>query len=178
MKLARHVDAGREPEAGRADLVERNAADGAGQTDGAAGLVLDPAHAELVRSHVGPGNVVGDIADGVGEGADELLLSLGRHARIAEDHRLAAAVRQAGGGVLPGHRAREPEAFLDRDIGRHAHAADRRTAGGVVDDDDRLQADAGPVNMDDPGRAELVGKSKHVFHWLSSGSRRALRDRR
>ena len=65
------------------------------------------------------------------------------HARIAEDHRLAAAMGQAGRRVLPGHRARKPKAFLDRNVGRHADAADRRAAGRVVDDDDSLERDEG-----------------------------------
>ncbi len=34
-----------------------------GQADGAPGFVLDPAHAELVGSHVGTGDVVGQVAD-------------------------------------------------------------------------------------------------------------------
>ncbi len=106
-EAARHVDAGRHAEAGGADLVERNAADRGRQSDRASGFVAHPSHAELVGSHVGAGDVVGEVADGIGKGAHDPLLVGGRHVRIADDDRLAAAVRQAGGGVLPGHRARQ-----------------------------------------------------------------------
>ncbi len=66
-------------------------------------LVLDPSHAQLVRSHVGTRDVVGKVADRAGESADELLFLLGGHARVGEDHRLAATMRQPGSGILPGH---------------------------------------------------------------------------
>ena len=73
-KFACHIDAGGEAEARCADLIERNSAESAGQTDGSADFVLDPGHALLVRAHVRPGDVVGDIANGAGKGADHLLL--------------------------------------------------------------------------------------------------------
>jgi hypothetical protein len=41
---------------------------------------------------------------------------------MGEDHRFAAAMRQAGRGVLKGHRSRQPEGLLVADIGRHTHA--------------------------------------------------------
>ncbi len=76
-----------------------------------------------------------------GEGAHQRApCRVGRHRRVGEDHRLAAAVRQAGGGVLQRHRAGESEALLERHVRRHAHAADRGAAGHVVDDHDGLQA--------------------------------------
>ena len=81
--------------------------------------------------------------DRVGEGADHLLLLVVRHARIAEDDRLAAAMGQARGGILPGHGARQSEALFRADVGRHPHAADRRSAGDVVDDHDRLERRGG-----------------------------------
>jgi hypothetical protein len=81
-ELTRHVDAGGEAEAGGADLVERDTADRGRQSSGAAGLVLDPAHAELVRSHVRPGDVVGDVADRVRERTHHRFLSIGRHAGL------------------------------------------------------------------------------------------------
>jgi hypothetical protein len=68
-------------------------------------------------------------------------LSKSRHFGISEDHRFAAAVRQTGGRILEGHCPRQPEGFLGADIGGHAHAADCRPTGNVVDGDDRLEAD-------------------------------------
>jgi hypothetical protein len=95
-----------------------------------------------------------------------LLFLCGRHVRIADDDGLTAAMRQAGGGVLPGHRTREPKTFLDRHIRRHSDAADCRPARGVVDDDDGLQTDRGAVDMNDAGGAELVGNLEEVPHGL------------
>ena len=53
---------------------------------------------------------------------------------------------------------------LDGNVRRHADAADRRATGGIVDNNDRLQRKTGAVNVDDAGRAELIRKSKHIFH--------------
>ena len=164
MKAARHVDTGRDAEAGGADFVERDAADRTRKADRAAGLVLDPAHAELVGSHIGSGHVVADVADRAGEGANESFLVAGRHAGIAENHRLAAAVPQAGRGILPGHGAGEPKAFLDRHVRRHPHAADGDAACGVVDDHDGFQADRWPVDVDDARRTECIGEPECVVH--------------
>jgi hypothetical protein len=48
------IEAGK-AESCRTNLVERDAADCSGQTDRAAGLVLDPSHAKLIGTHVGTG---------------------------------------------------------------------------------------------------------------------------
>jgi hypothetical protein len=61
--------------------------------------------------------------------------------RVAEEHDLAAAVRQARGGVLEGHRPCQPQAFLHGDVRGHAHTADGRSLGDIVDNQHRLQAD-------------------------------------
>lgn len=64
--------------------------------------------------------------------------------RVADDDRLAAAQRQAGDGGLEGHGARQAQHVLKRLvlrlIGPHAHPAERRAEGGVVDRDDALQS--------------------------------------
>ena len=125
MIAARDVDRRDKAEAGGADLVERDAADLARQADGAAGLVLDPAHRQLVGAHVGAGDVVDEVGDRGGKGADQPLLVRGRHLGIGVDHRLAAAMRQARGGVLERHGAREPKGLLGAHVRRHADAADR-----------------------------------------------------
>ena len=78
MKLRATSTHAASPKPVRADVVEGDAADRFRQADGAAGLVLDPAHAQFVGPHVGAGNVVGDVANGVGEGADDLLLLFAR----------------------------------------------------------------------------------------------------
>ena len=84
IKSGGHVDTSRNAKPGGADLVERDAADGAWKADRAAGLVLDPAHAEFVGAHIGPGHVVADVADRAGEGSNEVFFVGRRHARIAD----------------------------------------------------------------------------------------------
>lgn len=163
-ELARHIDCGGETEAGGADLIERNAADRARQSDGAPRLVLDPRHAELVGAHVRASHVVGDIADRAGEGADDSLPLIDRHARVAEDYSLGAPVRQAGGGVLPRHGACQTEALLERDVGRHAHASDCRPAGGVVDDENGFEPQRRPMDMNDARGAPGVRETKRILH--------------
>ena len=74
------------------------------------------------------------------------------HFRIAEDHRLAAAMGQIGRGVLHGHGAGQTKRFLGADVGRHADAADGRAAGNVVDGDHRFEIMLGVVDMDDLDR--------------------------
>jgi hypothetical protein len=161
--LSRHVDRTSQPEAGRADLVERNAADLAWQPDRAARLVLDPSHRQLVGPHIRPRDVIREIADRRGESADQPLLVGERHLGIREDHRFAAAVRQPGRSILEGHRPCQPEGFLGADVWGHPHAADRRPAGDVVDRDDRLQTDGGPVNVDELEGSQLVGQAKRFL---------------
>ena len=159
-ELTRHVDTCREAVAGRADVVEWNAAYRAGQSHGAAGFILNPAHAELIRSHVRARNVVRNVPDGARKGAYHLLLSIIRHSRVVEDHRFAPAMRQPGRGVLPGHCAGETEAFLGRNVRRHPNAANRRTTRSVVDHRNGSQSDTAPMNVNNPGRAEFIGKSE------------------
>jgi hypothetical protein len=137
-------------------------------------LILDPAHAELVRSHIRAGDVIGNVSDRPGERAYHLLLSLRRHSWIAEDHRFAATMRETGGGVLPGHGAGEAKAFLSGDVGRHPDAADRRTACRIVDHDDPLEAHVRPMDMDDPSWTEFIRKSKDILHGALLDSRRQL----
>ena len=88
------------------------------------------------------------------------------HARFAEDDRFAAAVRQAGRGVLPSHGTGEPKAFLNRHIGRHSYAADSGPARSVVDHDDRSQLQARTIDVNDPRWPEGIGKTEWVFHVL------------
>src|SRR6185295_13370126 len=66
----RHVDAGGDPKSCGADFVQRYAPDGAWKTDSTTGLILDPAHAHFIGTHVGTGYVVGNVADGLGKSAD------------------------------------------------------------------------------------------------------------
>ncbi len=156
-------------EARRAELVEGNPADLAGQAHGAADLVLHPGHAALVGAHVGPEDVVALAAQGVGESAHQLLLALARGGGIAVEHRLPAAVGESGRGVLHAHRTRQAEALVGAHVGRHAQAPDRRTGGDVVDHQGPTQADSGLVYVDDLGRAEIVGERECLLHGLLQG---------
>ena len=65
--------------------VERDPAQGGRQPHGPADLVLDPRHTAFVGAHVRPRNVFDEVADGTGEGADQLLFFHGGNFRIAED---------------------------------------------------------------------------------------------
>ncbi|MBS1138515.1 MAG: hypothetical protein H6R11_2469 [Proteobacteria bacterium] len=160
----RHLGGMEQPPAGGADLVQRNAAQRRRQAHRAADLVLDPGHAGLVRAHVRAEDVVLLVSQGVGEGTDQTFLAFARHARIAVEHRLAAAVGQAGRRVLQRHGAGEAEAFDGADIGRHAQAADGGAAGDVVHHQHGLQAEGRLMDMDDLGGTELVGVTEYVFH--------------
>ena len=91
-----------------------------------------------------------------------------RHFRVAEDHRLAAAVGQIGRGVFHRHGARQSKRFLGAYVRRHADAADGRTAGDVVDGDHRFEAMLGIVDVDDFYRTQFVGKFEDVFHNTST----------
>jgi hypothetical protein len=141
--LPRHIDCADKTKTRGADFVERDAADLARQPDGPADLVLDPAHCQLVHSHVRTRDILGKIANGRSEGPNEPFLLGQRHLGVAKNHRFAAAMRQAGRGVLEGHRPRQSERFLGTDIGRHPNATDRRPAGDVVDHDHRLETAEG-----------------------------------
>ncbi len=63
---------------------------------------------------------------------------------VADDHRLAATDVEAGQCILVGHRPAQAQRIGQRLVGAgvrtHAHAAQGRAKGGVVDGDDRLQA--------------------------------------
>jgi hypothetical protein len=145
--LPRHVDRAGETKAGGADLIERDAADLARQSDRAAGLVFDPSHCRLVGSHIRPRDIFVEIGDRGGEGSDQPRLLAQRHLGVCKDHRFAAAMRQTGGSALEGHCPRQPEGFLGADIGGHAHAADRRSASDIVDRDYRSETDRRPVDL-------------------------------
>ncbi len=160
----RHVDRRGEAEAGGADLVQRDAAELPRQAHRAADLVVDPAHRSLVGAHVGARNVVDEVGDRRREGADQLLLLPRVHLRVTVDHRFAAAMAEAGGGVLEGHRAGEAERLLGADVGRHADAADGRAAGDVVHRHHGPETDARAMDMQDLVRPQLVGEAKYVIH--------------
>ena len=153
-----HGDLGadRQAEAGRADLVQRNPAHYARQAGASSYLVSNPCHARLVRAHIGSGDVLRKIANGLREGAYEPLLIhlLG----LGDDSGFPPTVRQTGTRILEGHGTREPEDLFRRHVGRHAYAAQGRTAGDVVDDDDASQPDRGLVDMDDFVRTKLVAE--------------------
>jgi hypothetical protein len=85
----------------------------------------------------------------VGESANEVLLLIGRHGRIAAEHRFATTVREAGGSVLQRHRARQADTLLGAHVGRHAQATDRGAAGDVVDDEHRLEPERLLVHVND-----------------------------
>jgi len=73
--LPRNIDGSNEAKPGSADLVERDTADLARQSDGTADLVLDPTHRQLIRTHVGSRDVIDEIADR----PDQALLVAQRH---------------------------------------------------------------------------------------------------
>jgi hypothetical protein len=135
-----------------------------GSPTSAAGLVPNPAHCQLVRSHVRTRDVFGEIADRRSEGPDQPLLVAQRHFGVGKDHRFAAPMRQTGRGILEGHCSRQSEGFIGADIGRHPNPADRRTAGDIVDRDHRFEADRRPVDLDDLEWSEIVSKAKRVLH--------------
>ena len=164
--LPRNIDGSNEAKPGSADLVERDTADLARQSDGTADLVLDPTHRQLIRTHVGSRDVIEEIADRRGERPDQALLVAQRHFGVGKDHRFTAAMRQAGCGILEGHRPCQSKGFLGADVGRHSHAADRRSAGDVVDRDDRLEPDGWTLNVDKLERSELVGEAKRFLHYI------------
>ena len=58
-------------------------------------------------------------------------------------------MRQTGCGILEGHRPCQSKGFLGANVGRHSHAANRRSAGDVVDRDDRLEPDGWTLNVDE-----------------------------
>jgi hypothetical protein len=151
-------------EAGRAELVERDAADLAREPHRAADLGAHPGHAGLVGPHVGAEDVILDVAKGAGQRAHQALLALDGHAGIALEHGLPAAVGKARGGVLERHRASEAKALLRRDVRRHAEPADRGTRGRVVDDQRPAQPHPRLVDVDDLRRTQLVRESERVFH--------------
>jgi hypothetical protein len=163
-EFLRHLGRDGETKTGCADLVERDAAQLAWQSDRAAGLVPDPGHDSLIGAHIGTWNVFSHVAKSGAKGAQTPLLAIGRHHRIPEDDGFGAAMWKTGCGIFEGHRACQAEAFLGADVGCHARTANRRTARRIVDDDDRLESDAGFMNVDNLFWAEPIGKSEHVLH--------------
>src|SRR6516162_1757997 len=166
--LSGHLDRTDETKTRGADLVQWDAADLAREPHGAARLVLDPTHRQLVGSHIGAWDVVGEIFDRPGEGPDQPLLLLKSHFGVSKDHRFAAAVRQTRGSILQRHRARQPKSFLGADIGRHAHTSDSWSAGDIVDCNHRLETGRRPVNVHELEWAEFIGKTKGFLHRLLS----------
>ncbi|KAG1438791.1 hypothetical protein G6F57_019695 [Rhizopus arrhizus] len=120
-----------------------------------AGAAMDLVHAghELALQvdvlhvvDVGTDVLGGDVApaqriDVTAEGAEQHLGLV--HLGVADDHRLAATDIEAGQRILVGHRPAQPQHVGQRlvgaGVGAHAHAAQGRAQGGVVDGDDRLQ---------------------------------------
>ncbi len=92
----RGLDGYDQAEAGGAKFIQRNATQFARQPDGAADLVFDAGHGELIGAHVGTEDVILDIAERTGEGADAYLFVSRRHRRVGAQHGFAAAMRQAG----------------------------------------------------------------------------------
>ncbi len=156
------VDRHGEPPAGRADLVEGDAAERRRKPNGSTDLVVHPCHARLIRTHVGPRCVLAEIGDRLCERSDEPLLVGDRHGGVGGDHRLAATVAEPGGSVLDGHGSRQAEALFCRHVGGHAHAADRRARGDVVDHDRRSEAGAAFREVDDLDRAEIVAEAEGI----------------
>ncbi len=158
------LDRNNEAESGRADFVQRDTAQRMRQTNRPADLIAHPRHAALVRPYIGAGDIVHQIADGAGKGADHPLLVRRGHARIAEDHRLAATMGQSRGGVLHRHRTRQAGAFLHTDVRRHPYATDRGATSDVIDHHDGLEADAWQMAMHDLLWTKRIGETEHVFH--------------
>jgi hypothetical protein len=121
------------------DFIKRDAADLAWQGYDAADLVSDPGHAFLVRSHVRREDVLLFAAQQLGERADALFLVVTGHLRIAIQHHLAAAMRQACGCVLVCHGAGQPDALGGTDVRGHTHPADCRPLGDIIDHQYGLQ---------------------------------------
>ena len=103
-----------------------------------------------MSAHVGADVAGGDVAaaerlDEAAVGAQQLggLVAV----RVADDDRLAAAVVEAGDGVLAGHRARQAQHVGERlvggGVGVEAGAAQARPERGVVQGDDRPQPGLG-----------------------------------
>ena len=108
-----------------------------------AGLQVDLLHVVDVAADVFGGDVApAQRLDLAAEGAEQHLALVG--ARVADDDRLAAADVQPGQRVLVGHGAAQPQhvaqGVVAVGVGAHAHAAQGRAQGGVVDGDDRFQA--------------------------------------
>ena len=131
-----------------AAAVEGLALTGAGHVAGALGhdLHLGHAGAGVGRGDVAPAELVDEVAHGL-----EQRLALAA-ARVADDHRLAAAQRQARQRGLVGHAARQAQhvaqGLLVAGVVPHAAAAEGRAEGGVVHGDDGLEA-AGRVVAED-----------------------------
>ena len=160
----RHLGGIEQAPAGGADLIEWDTSHLPRQGDHPPDLVLDPGHAFLVGAHVRGEDIVLLGAQGLGEGPDQHLLARLVHLWVAEEHGLAAAVGEPGRRVLEGHGAGEPEALLDAHVLGHTHPADGGPPGHVVHHQDAAQVDRGFVDVDDLGRAQVVGEDETVLH--------------
>ena len=102
-KLGGHFGASRQAETGCADLIQRDPTQDARQSNRTADFVVHPRHARFIGSHVGTGDVFGQVTNGFREGSNQTLLVAGF--RIGQDSGLAAAVGQASRRVLHRHGA-------------------------------------------------------------------------
>jgi len=71
---------------------------------------------------------------------------------------------QACSGVLERHGAGKTERFLRTHVRCHAHAADRGSAGDVVDRHHRLEPDRRSVNVHDLQGSQFVREAKNILH--------------
>jgi hypothetical protein len=147
-----------------ADFIERYATELPRQANCAANLVLEPGHGYFVRTHIGSGDVLLQIAYSGGKGTDESLFLGAWQRRIAEDHRLCTSVRQPRRGILEGHGASQAEAFFCAHIWRHTRATDRRPDRGIVDHDNGLEPEARLVDVDNLFRTQVVSVSESLLH--------------
>ena len=152
-------------ESGCADLVERDAADLARQSDRAADLVLDPGHGRLVGAHVRARECTprdcGWRRRRRARAAPCPDCGMDGSPKITD---LAPPCAQPCRRILQGHGARQADALLHAHVGGHARAADGRPGGRVVDHDDGLEADAGLVDVNDLLGAQLVCEPEHLLH--------------
>ncbi len=100
--------------------------------------------------------------------------------RIADDHRLAAAVRQVRHCRLEGHSFGEPQHVRDRvglgGIGPHATAAERRPERGIVQGHDRVEPAAAIEEKDHLLVVIERGRGKHLHCRLQTDGPSAPRD--
>ncbi len=107
-----------------------------------AGALGEGLHLGITRARVGGGDVApAEAVDEIAHGVQQRL-ALAR-VRIADDHRLAAAQRQAGQGGFERHPARQAQHVAQGvvviGVGEHPATAQRRAESRVVDGDDGLE---------------------------------------